>query len=75
VIGLQSAGLNLSSLALLGGALGIGVGVGMQPIANSFVSDLVLLFERPIKVGDRVEVGHLNGDTASFTPALVPGRR
>lgn len=62
LIGLQSAGVNLSSLALLGGALGIGVGFGLQSIVNNFVSGLVLLFEGPVKVGDRVEIAELNGD-------------
>lgn len=61
-IGLESAGVNLSSLALLGGALGIGIGFGLQPIVNNFVSGLVLLFEGPVRVGDRVEIAQLNGD-------------
>ena len=61
-IGLESAGLNLSSLALLGGALGIGVGFGLQPIVNNFVSGMVLLFEGPVRVGDRIELAQLNGD-------------
>ncbi len=62
VIGLQSAGVNLSSLVVLGGAIGIGVGFGLQAIANNFISGLILLVERPIKLGDRVEVGGTNGD-------------
>jgi small-conductance mechanosensitive channel len=61
-IGLQSLGLNLSSLAFLGGAIGIGIGVGLQAIVNNFVSGLILLAERPIKVGDRVEIEKLTGD-------------
>ncbi len=65
-IGLESAGVNLSSLALLGGALGIGVGFGLQPIVNNFVSGLVLLFEGPVKVGDRVEIAQLNGDVVKI---------
>jgi small-conductance mechanosensitive channel len=61
-VGMQIVGLNLSSLAFLGGAVGIGVGFGLQPIASNFASGLILLLERPIKVGDRIEVGDLNGD-------------
>ncbi|MEO5926428.1 MAG: mechanosensitive ion channel domain-containing protein [Bryobacteraceae bacterium] len=62
VIGLQSVGLNLSSLAFLTGIVGVGVGFGLQNIVSNFVSGLILLVERPIKVGDRVEVGDLSGD-------------
>ncbi len=62
IIGLQTAGVNLSSLLVVGGAVGIGVGLGLQTLANNFVSGLVLLFERPIKLGDRVEVGGVLGD-------------
>ncbi|GAB4361945.1 MAG: mechanosensitive ion channel [Deltaproteobacteria bacterium] len=62
LLGLQWAGLDLSSLVILGGAVGIGLGFGLQNIANNFVSGLILLFERPIRVGDRVEVGNTNGD-------------
>ena len=62
MIGLESAGLNLSSLAFLTGTIGVGVGFGLQNIVNNFVSGLILLVERPIKVGDRVEIGDLAGD-------------
>ena len=65
-IGLQSLGLNLTSLAFLGGAIGIGVGVGLQPIVNNFVSGLILLVERPIKVGDRIEIEKLAGDVVKI---------
>lgn len=61
-IGLQSLGLDLTSVTFLGGAVGIGIGVGLQPVVNNFVSGLILLVERPIKVGDRVEIEKLAGD-------------
>jgi small-conductance mechanosensitive channel len=61
-IGLQSMGLNLSSITFLGGAVGLGIGVGLQSIVNNFVSGLILLVERPIKVGDRIEIENLTGD-------------
>ncbi len=62
LIGLHSSGLNLSSLAFLGGTFGIILGFGLQNISSNFVSGLILLVERPLKVGDRIEVGTLNGD-------------
>ena len=62
IVGLQSVGLNLSSLAFLTGIIGVGIGFGTQNIMNNFVSGLILLVERPIKVGDRIEVGDLSGD-------------
>jgi small-conductance mechanosensitive channel len=66
LIGLQWAGVNMSSLVILGGAVGIGVGFGLQNIANNFVSGIILLMERPIEVGDRVEVGNTNGDVVKI---------
>jgi small-conductance mechanosensitive channel len=62
LVGLQLVGLNLSNLVLLGSAIGIGLGFGLQNIANNFVSGIIILTERPIRVGDRVEVGGTNGD-------------
>jgi small-conductance mechanosensitive channel len=62
IIGLQSLGLNLSSLVVVGGALGIGVGLGLQAIVSNFVAGLILLLEQPIKLGDRIEVGNTYGD-------------
>lgn len=62
MVGVQSAGVNLNSLLVLGGTLGIGLGFGLQNIANNFVSGLILLAEQPIRVGDRIEVGETSGD-------------
>lgn len=58
---LQMWGIDLSSLAILASALGIGIGLGLQDIAKDIGSGLVLLFERPIQVGDFVQVGSFEG--------------
>jgi small-conductance mechanosensitive channel len=58
---LQLWGLDLSSLTLFAGVLGVGVGLGLQGITKNFVSGLVIMFERPIQVGDFVEIGDLEG--------------
>jgi small-conductance mechanosensitive channel len=59
---LQTVGINLTTLNVIAGAIGIGVGFGLQNIANNFISGLIILFERPIKVGDRIVVGDVEGD-------------
>lgn len=63
---LQTVGINLTTLNVLAGAVGIGVGFGLQNIANNFISGLIILLERPIKVGDRIEVDDVNGRVVSI---------
>ncbi len=61
VVGLGVMGADFSKVSLLAGAFGVGIGFGLQSIVNNFVSGLILLFERPIHVGDTVDVGDLQG--------------
>ncbi len=68
IIILQSAGIDLTSVTVLAGALGVGIGFGLQNITNNFVSGIVILFERPIKVGDRIEVGTTHGRVMNVSP-------
>ena len=65
---IQASQIQLGSLNLLAGALGVGIGFGLQNIANNFISGLIILFERPIKVGDRIEVGTVSGDVVKVSP-------
>ncbi|MCR9141962.1 MAG: mechanosensitive ion channel [bacterium] len=58
---IQSTGIDLTTLTVLAGAVGVGLGFGLQNIADNFISGLIILFERPIKIGDRVEVDGIEG--------------
>jgi len=55
--GINILGINLSSLAFMAGALGIGIGFGLQSVVNNFVSGIILLFDPSIQVGDMVQIG------------------
>ncbi len=61
VIAVIAAGLDLSRATILIGALGVGIGFGLQNAVNNFVSGLILLFGRPINVGDKIQIGEISG--------------
>jgi len=66
IIAVQSIGLNLTSLAVVFGLLSVGIGFGLQNVASNFISGLIILFERPIEIGDRITVGDVWGDVVNI---------
>jgi small-conductance mechanosensitive channel len=64
---LQTNGIDLSAFGVLAGAIGVGIGFGLQNITNNFISGMIILFEQPIKVGDRIEVGEVTGDVTRIS--------
>ncbi|MDQ4120462.1 MAG: mechanosensitive ion channel [Acidobacteriota bacterium] len=62
---LQTVGINLTTLNVLAGAVGIGVGFGLQNVASNFIAGIIILFERPVKIGDRIEVDGSDGKVVS----------
>jgi small-conductance mechanosensitive channel len=62
LLALGAAGIEMTKFTVLFGAFGVGVGLGMQNIVNNFVSGLILLFERPLHVGDKITVGSTSGE-------------
>jgi small-conductance mechanosensitive channel len=61
MMSLQTLGIEMSSLNVLAGALGVGLGFGLRNIVENFISGLIILGERPIQVGDRIEIGSSAG--------------
>jgi len=62
IVILEAVGVDLSGFAVLAGAVGVGLGFGLQNVTSNFVSGLIILIERPIKVGDRVEIESVSGE-------------
>jgi len=62
LISFNFVGINLSSLTVIFGLLSVGIGFGLQNVTSNFISGLIILFERPISVGDRVMVNNIEGD-------------
>jgi len=66
LLAVTAAGLPLSSITVMAGAFGVGIGFGLQHIFNNIVSGFILLFERPIQIGDTIEVGQMIGKVKSI---------
>jgi len=62
LVAFQFVGINLSSLVVVFGFLSVGIGFGLQNLTSNFISGLIILFERPIRVGDRITIGDQEGD-------------
>jgi len=76
VIGLDTVGIDLTAFAVFSGAVGVGLGFGLQKIVSNFVSGIILLVEQSIKPGDVIEVGHTYGAVTALGAryATVRGR-
>ena len=67
LIALPMVGIDLTVLSVFGGALGVGLGFGLQKVASNYVSGFIVLFDRSVRVGDRVNVNNFNGYVTKIT--------
>jgi len=63
---METAGINLTAFSVLAGAVGVGVGFGLQNIVSNFISGLIVMFERPVRIGDRIEMGGVEGNVVEI---------
>lgn len=63
---METAGINLTAFSVLAGAVGVGVGFGLQNIVSNFISGLIVMFERPVRIGDRIEMGGIEGNVVEI---------
>jgi small-conductance mechanosensitive channel len=66
LLAVSAAGVELSKFTILTGAFGVGLGFGLQNVVNNFVSGLILLFERPVRVGDILEMKGVLGEVTKI---------
>jgi len=65
-LALAAVGVDVGQLAIIGGALSVGIGFGLQTIVHNFISGLILAFERPLAIGDVIQIGELEGEVRSI---------
>ena len=66
IIAFQFVGVDLTGLTMIFGLLSVGIGFGLQNVTSNFIAGLILLFERPIRVGDRISVGDTEGNVSAI---------